>query len=358
MSATAPCPTDSAPRLDGLDFARFIAFTGMVLVNFKLVVSGDTAGSTGLLDQLLTLLEGRAAATFVVLAGIGLGLAGLRGNLDATISVTLKRALFLLAIGLANMLVFDADILHYYAFYFLFGALLLPLASPALIVCIVGLNLLSVVLILTLNYEAGWNWTEQSYSGFWTVEGFIRNLFFNGWHPVVPWLAFLLFGMLLARTALAARAVQWWLCLGGAVAITLAELGSALLSPWLAAIDPELLDLATTSPLPPMPLYLLAGMGSASLLIGSCLLLRNRLARSGLLTLFIPAGRQTLTLYIAHILLGMLVLDSLGLTDDQPVWLATLAALLFCSLAVLYAHLWSRYFKRGPLETLMRKLAG
>ena len=41
--------------------------------------------------------------------------------------------MFLLVLGLLNMLIFDADILHYYAFYFFFGVLLLPLGNRALI---------------------------------------------------------------------------------------------------------------------------------------------------------------------------------------------------------------------------------
>ena len=90
----------------------------MVVVNFKIAKGAE--GGTGLLHLLTSPLEGRAAATFVVLAGIGLGLAGLKG-LDQTIAVTIKRALFLLVIGLLNTTIFDADILHYYAFYFLFG---------------------------------------------------------------------------------------------------------------------------------------------------------------------------------------------------------------------------------------------
>ena len=105
-------------RLDGLDLARYVAFVGMVIVNFKIAMGAENDG--GLLSMLTTALEGRAAATFVVLAGIGLGLAGIR-RLDQTIYVTIKRALFLLMIGLLNMTIFDADILHYYAFYFLFG---------------------------------------------------------------------------------------------------------------------------------------------------------------------------------------------------------------------------------------------
>ena len=112
-------------RLEGLDLARFLAFVGMVIVNFKIAMGAEEG--SGVLNLLTTALEGRAAATFVVLAGIGLGLTGIKG-LDQTVSVTIKRAVFLLVIGLLNMTIFDADILHYYAFYFLFGVFVLPLA--------------------------------------------------------------------------------------------------------------------------------------------------------------------------------------------------------------------------------------
>ena len=44
------------------------------------------------------------------------------------------------------------------------------------------------------NYEIGWNFETLEYQGFWTINGFIRNLFFNGFHPVIPWTSFMLFG--------------------------------------------------------------------------------------------------------------------------------------------------------------------
>jgi uncharacterized membrane protein len=43
-------------------------------------------------------------------------------------------------------------------------------------------------------YETGWNFANLKYQDFWTFKGFIRNLFFNGFHPVMPWTAFMLFG--------------------------------------------------------------------------------------------------------------------------------------------------------------------
>ena len=343
-------------RLAGLDFARFVAFVGMVIVNFKIVMGADQG--VGLLHSLTQGLEGRAAATFVVLAGMGLGLAAYRDNLEHTLALTVKRALFLLVIGLLNMLVFDADILHYYAFYFLFGALLLPLNNARLIGAIVAINAVSLVLLLALDYEAGWNFDTLSYQGFWSPTGFVRNLFYNGWHPVLPWLSFLLFGMVLSRLSLGSRSTQWQLLIGGLAAIALAEFTAGQLKPLLFAIDPELAELATTAAVPPTPLYIITGGGVACLVVGLCLLATPLLTRSGILAITAPAGRQTLTLYIAHILLGMGTLEALGLLGGQSIAEALLAAGLFCTLAVIYAWFWARRFKRGPIEFLMRKIAG
>ncbi len=342
-------------RLEGLDLARYLAFVGMVIVNFKIAM-GAEEGAGGL-HSLTSALEGRAAATFVVLAGIGLGLAGAK-RMGQTIAVTIKRAIFLLAIGLLNMTIFDADILHYYAFYFLFGVLLLPLRIPGLIAIIIALNFAFVGMVLSLNYDAGWNWETYTYSDIWTPAGFVRNLFFNGWHPVVPWLGFLLFGIALSRISLAERATQVKMVVFGGAAVAVAELSSSLLASQFAAIDPELAVLATTSPLPPMPLYSLAGIGAASVVIGICLLLSDSLKAIGVLDLVVPAGRQTLTLYIAHILVGMGTLEALRMLGGQTIGQAVSASLLFCGLATLYALIWKRWFKRGPIEAMMRKLAG
>lgn len=342
-------------RLDGLDLARYFAFVGMVIVNFK-VVMGVQDGND-LLDLFTGALEGRAAATFVILAGIGLGLAG-RRNVNQTISVTTKRAVFLLVLGLVNTLIFDADIIHYYAFYFFFGMLLLPYSNRLLVIGILVLNILFIILILTLNYDSSWNWEDYSYADFWTPSGFVRNLFFNGWHPVIPWLGFLLFGVVLSRASLSERSTQRNLVVGGVLAIAVAEGLSAMISPALTSIDIELAVFGSTRPVPPMPLYTLAGIGAASIVVGLCLMISKWADKHGILRIVAPAGRQTLTLYIAHILVGMGILEALGMLGGQSITAAVISAVLFCTVATIYALLWARWFRRGPIEALMRTLAG
>ena len=139
------------------------------------------------------------------------------------------------------------------------------------------------MLILTLDYDTGWDWANYTYQGFWMPAGFVRNLFFNGWHPVVPRLGFLLFGIALGRLRLDEARIQSRLILFGALAFVAAQTASWFLLPRLSALSPDLAALATTAPVPPMPLFTLAGMGASIFVIGTCLRLSEWLERVGLL---------------------------------------------------------------------------
>lgn len=343
-------------RLQGLDFARFLAFVGMVIVNFRIVMGAE--GGDDWLSHAVTALEGKAAATFVILAGIGLGLSSRFGNTVRTVSITVKRALFLLALGLLNRLVFDADILHNYAFFFLFGVFFLPLNVRQLVIAVVAISGISVVLFLFFNYDSGWNWEDYSYSDFYSPVGFVRNLFFNGWHPIFPWLMFLVYGIILSRLSIADEQTQLGLVVAGLLMVVVAEALRQVFLPQLSEISPDMAYLLSTAPVPPMPLYLLSASGVATSITGFSLMAAQWLSRRAVLAIVVPAGRQTLTLYIAHIMIGMGILEALGLMGEKSIKEAVLAAVAFCVLATAFAYFWSRTFQRGPIEMLMRKFSG
>ncbi len=263
--------------------------------------------------------------------------------------------MFLLVLGLLNTLIFPADILHYYAVYFLFGVVLLSQNTRVLIALIVLLNVCFLVLVFTLNYDTGWNWQDYTYDDFWTPAGFVRNLIFNGWHPVVPWLGFFLFGIILSRMELGAGRVQMSLAGIGAMVLV----GTSVISSSLTGlVDPELAPLIATLPIPPGPLFTIVGVGAACVLVGLGLWTIDRIGTRGVAGVLVAAGRQSLTLYLAHIIIGMGVLEGLGLLGGQSATSAAIAALVFCAAACIYAALWQRVAQRGPLEALMRRVAG
>lgn len=338
-------------RIEGVDLARTIAFVGMVIVNYTIVLQVESGSDV--LHAVSAMLEGKAAASFVVLAG--LGLAWSLNNL--TRIQILKRSLFLLVVGLVNNLVFPADIIHYYAFYFLFGALLIDLPVKSLIWITLAINLVFVAMLLFFDYDFGWNWETLTFHGFWTLKGFLSNLFFNGFHPVFPWLGFLLVGGILAQLHLEWVSVQKRLIFSGLIMITVAQLVAFGLERVLGHLGEEVRSIITTAPLPPTPLYTVTGIGAALVLLGGCLRLEPWLKNLGILKYLIPLGRQTLTWYIGHILIGMWVMEVIGLLDSsQSLGVAWVCISCFCGFALVCAYLWSLKFKQGPLESIMRRL--
>ena len=330
-------------RLIGLDIARYLAFVGMVLVNFDIVMSHGVQSNEGFFNEFIGQLQGRASATFVVLAGIGLGLSSFKKE-SQTVNTIVKRSIFLLILGLLNMTIFEGDILHYYAFYFLFGVFLLPFGNRALILVISILNLVFFSMMLFIDYESGWNFEELTYTGFWTIDGFTRNLFFNGFHPVFPWLGFFLLGMLMSRVLLKKRQVQIKMISWGLIAIIFSEIMSFIISGYVIPADSELQFLFMTDSMPPMPLYFLAASGSAIFIIGLCLLVSEKFKESKIYSLIAPAGTQTLTLYVLHIIVGLGFIDAIGFTGTQTSSQAFVAAIIFCILGTIFAFTWSKWF--------------
>ncbi|SCZ68719.1 Uncharacterized membrane protein YeiB [Epibacterium ulvae] len=331
-------------RLYGIDVARFLAFCGMVLVNFRLVAEMPEAQD--LSSWLGAVLEGRAAGLFVILAGLGLALG------TPAPSVVVRRGLVLIGFGSLNLLIFEADILHYYGLFFLIALPFLGLSSRALILSCALILALSFTLQLTLNYDANWNWETLTYSNFWTVQGLLRHSLFNGWHPVLPWICFLLFGLWLGRLPLARASVQVQLILWGSLTTVLT------LMPVRFATDPEIIFLLQTAPIPPVPFYVLSAMGSGAAVLGLALWITPRLPQA-VINPMVHTGRQTLTLYITHILLGMGLMEEWGWLNSPPSSDKMVTySFVFCGFCVLYAVIWARFMKRGPFEALMRFASG
>lgn len=352
-------------RVAGYDLARGLAVFGMVLVNFKFIM-GLEGSESGWLGALARLFDGRAAATFVTLAGVGVSLlsAGARASKDAAALracrlTLIKRAAFLAGIGFLDSFFWVGDILHFYAAYLAAAALLLDASDRVLLSAAAASAAAFAGLFAWLDYDLGWDWEALRYAGQWTPRGLVRHLFFNGFHPVFPWVSFLLVGMWLGRRAWDERGCRK-LVAAGTVAALAAEGLSAILARWASDGTPEgawCAALFGTQAMPPAPLYLVSGGGSALAVIGLCLLFAERWKGARWQAPVAAAGRLALTLYLAHVALGMAALSALGWSEGRSLELSLGAAAAFYAGAVAFAWAWSRRFKRGPAEALMRRVA-
>lgn len=352
-------------RITGIDAARAIAVFGMIIVNFKTVFGSK--GSDFLVST-AKIFDGKAAASFVVLAGVGLALMSKTASekndstkLRLIQKGVFKRAAFLFIAGLLFSFIWPADILHYYGIYMLPIIFLLRVRSSALLALSFLPSLIFLVLLFVLDYEKSWNFQTLSYSGFWTLNGFVRNLFFNGFHPVFPWSGFLLFGFWFGRQRLNSLEFLKKAFFTAFLLFAVVQLISVFIPGLFPKADKDLYELFfDTSPMPPMPFYILNGMAFAAMLISGCVWLSRSFKHSKIMHKLDETGRMALTFYAAHIVIGM---GAVILIDEQKLGeysigfsLAYAVGFSFC--CMLFSHLYFKKYNRGPLEQLMRRLTG
>ncbi len=346
-------------RIIGYDVARSLAIFGMVLVNYKIVMGAGENGP-GWLVWLTGLLDGRAAATFVILAGVGIAMLSQKGRINRDPDrirqdrrTLFKRAVFLFIVGLLYTPLWPADILHFYGVYIAFAALLLLASDRQLWLSAIALSAAFVVLVSIFDYETSWNFSTLIYRDFWTFSGMLRHIFFNGFHPVIPWLGFMLIGMWLGRQDVENSQVRrriLWVSLSVTAA---AELLSYILT---RLISGEAGAIFGAAPMPPMPLYIAAGAGTAIVIIMLCLEFTFRYPNARIFAPLVATGQLALTLYVAHVVVGMGFLETIGRLENQTLAFALLSTAVFSGLAILFSSYWRKHFQRGPLEWVMRKI--
>jgi uncharacterized membrane protein YeiB len=353
-------------RLVGIDVARALAVFGMVIVNFK-VVFGEKGNE--FLQNFAHIFDGKAAATFVVLAGVGLTLMSNsaiiennREKLQVLKKSITKRALFLFVIGLSYMFIWPADILHFYGVYMVISLFFLDKSPNCLFFWIVSIPILFSVVLLFLPYENGWNFNTLEYIDFWTIKGFFRNLFYNGFHPVLPWVSFMLFGIWLGRKDLFNKRLVKRLWRNSLMIFLSVQLVSFFVLHFVSIGNNEITELISvyfsTDPMPPSPLYIINGMSIATFTMSSCILISWKFEQSKTIILLQKTGKLALSFYVAHVLLGMGLIEEIFTTQlgEYNIEFSLLYAVIFNLICVLFAHFWLKHKKMGPIEFLMRKI--
>lgn len=367
-------------RLIGVDLARGLAVLGMYAAHV-----GPDPAEGGVTGHLMELTHGRASALFAFLAGSSLLLitgrrtpkTGRAGR--QAVAKVVIRAVVLLVLGTALTLT-DTPVEVILAFYGLYFLLVLPLhrLGARTLAIIAGASALVLPQVLYVVQQA---LNSGEPGGIWTwpadADGLV-SLFFTGGYPALAWVPFVIAGMAVARLDLAATAVRLrlavtgvslavighggsWLALHlvpGAVSTLGASDGSeggSAASAWWSDTwgwpdGDTALGLLVASPHSETTLSVLANTGVAITVLVACLVAVetyprfHRLARP-----VIAVGTMSLTAYVLHVV-GIRLLG----IEDLPG--SPLHVLLGFAVAVtVFATLWSRYFRRGPLEWLLGK---
>ncbi|HEY6795842.1 MAG TPA: heparan-alpha-glucosaminide N-acetyltransferase domain-containing protein, partial [Kineosporiaceae bacterium] len=390
-------PGTSTARLAGVDLARALAVFGMFAVHVG--PDSDSVGGVG--GWLLDLAHGRSSVLFATLAGFSLMLiAGRRepktgpAGRQARIRIAI-RALILLALG-TLLTALDTGIAVILAFYGVYFLLALPLvrlragtlATIAAVLAVVGpqvafglTQLLPLPVIDAIN----------EYDPLVQVGGDgVLGLLLTGTYPVITWMPFVIAGMALGRLDLAAGTVQRRLGMLGPALMVLgygtswlasqvfeslrAERAAtnALMKQVQATLEsgaagsaagggpqgslpgtlPPGLDISpawtllTSRPHSGTSFEVIGSLGFAiTVLVGATVLTGRLPWLRRLASPVIAVGTMSLTLYVAHVAVFTL-LPRGSSTTAVPL-------LGFIGGAVLFAAIWSRFFRRGPLEYLL-----
>lgn len=340
----------------GVDAARALAIVGMVMVH----VGPDTDGDR-LAEVAYGSTHGRASILFGVIAGVGISLlAGERTpvrlrRLDRRLAV---RAAVLFPLGLLLQALPHgvAVILHFYAVYFLVGALAARLPDSWLL-CVAGAFLAVGPLVIVAAEQRWPQWFEAGTATIadLALDGVVlREILLTGTYPVVTWAAPVLFGVWLGRRDLRSPAVRWRMAWGGLAAVAVAYATEALAVRSLdGSGDLGWSQLAVTEAHGQTAPWLLQATGVAVVVLAVSLVACDRLP-----TLALPAavvGQMALSVYVGHLLVltgwpGLLVRDTVGG--------ATIAVAAFTVGTALLALAWWRLVPRGPLELLLDLPAG
>ena len=209
---------DLSARRPGPDVVRAVAMFGVVVMNYHgyLIIRGGRRGD-GVLDEVFDPWTGplstRFAATFVLVAGVGVTLMtrssiGDRSRTTEMRWRLVRRGLVLYAGGMLFDFVWPGTILPFYGVMFVLAAGMFTLRSRWLAVIGVAAAL------------AGWLirwWVYEQFvdgrSTTWLTDppsrsprGLLFDVFVNGTHPLLPWLALLCSGMVLGRLF----SFDWW----------------------------------------------------------------------------------------------------------------------------------------------------
>ncbi|WP_437017999.1 DUF418 domain-containing protein [Streptomyces sp. enrichment culture] len=389
----------SMGRLVGVDLARALAVFGMYIVHI-----GPMPGSTsGVGTWVRFLADGHSSVLFATLAGFSLmliagrfepktGLAGRQAK--ARIAI---RAVILLVLGSVLAMEYgDVIILGFYGVYFLLALPLLRLSARTLAIIAAGLALVTPQLAFVLR-----KWLSgsvlQSINAHDPLEKLndvgVVDLLLTGLYPTITWMPFVIAGMALARLDLSAPAVQRRLAALGA-ALTVAAYGLSLLLAGKDAVfggiggsssgsgswsggsgswsggagswsggsgagsggsgsSGQLVssasDLLGAGAHTGTTFDIIGSVGVAILVIVSATVLMDRVVRlCRLAKPVIAVGTMSLTAYVGHFL-------------AQSAWPASGAGttkswvpvLLYILGAIVFAAIWSRFFRRGPLEYLL-----
>lgn len=365
----------ASERLRSLDVVRGVALLGVIALNYHGMLNGQEAfapTTQTILSRVFNPVSGvlttRFAATFVFVAGIGVTLMAVRSRQSSTATTTpvqltlLRRGAFLLLVGYGLEWIWPGTILFYYGAYFMLASVLVKrstrtLAVTAVVACLSAamVNLWRVSERFNDNYTT---WLDPASPD--SPRNVSIRLFLGYTHPVLPWIAFFLAGMIVARQTHGPVLIPKRLAMSALGCVVAAYVIRDMFRPSLIRDRGSALRSAVVSlqPFDRGVLFVVSTLGIAVLAVWSIERIVANRQHSLTLNLFARAGRMSLTLYVMHIFVYEVLVDTLGAV--RPTGLDTALALTCATYVggLVLSSIVLRHFTHGPIEFIYRKIGG
>ncbi|MBF4632839.1 DUF418 domain-containing protein [Agreia pratensis] len=351
---------DVRPRIRGIDLARGLALFGMFAAHVG--PSSDVGGLTG---ALMFAASGRSSILFATLAGLSLALLsggatppGASDPRRTRLRIAV-RGLLIMGIGvtLTAMGTPVAVILAYYGVFFLLAIPFLRMKAHTLLVIAGCWALVGPVVALLVQ---SWWWGSSAADVVARVDPItlisgegIDQLLVTGIYPAVTWMPFILVGLALGRMDIARLSRTTMLAIGVGMAFVAYGFSALLapLSPQAVVGAPDASGSLDWSTLMGADAHtgstfeIVGGIGVALAILALCLGIAERLPR--LTRPIVAAGSMSLTIYVLHVLtINVAGLDAM---PGSPLWVL----LAFIAGSIVFALIWFRFARRGPLESLV-----
>jgi len=362
-------------RLPSLDVTRAIALVGVVVMNYHAYLNTDKAFypprpsfAERIFNPLSGILTTRFAATFVLVAGIGIALLvqnAIRSGDNALIRAAqmklARRGLFLYAVGAAVQWIWPGTILFYYGAFFLISAVICTWSNRSLI----AVSIVSLTVSTGLSAWRGYRSFEGDFTRWLSpTPNSPRNLlirtFFDYTHPVFPWITFICAGIILGRnlqrlTQLRTRIMLWS---GVTLLVTYLIRTFAMPDSNATQSDYVLKRVLSTNNHDHALLHVMATLAVALLAFCIVSLITDSRKDHRAVEFLARTGQMTLSIYLAHVFVFNLVVHWLNWVRPTGLDTALVLSLAFYLTTVPMSSLYFRKFGIGPFERVYRAFGG
>ena len=362
-------------RIESLDVARAIALFGVVAMNFHAYLNGAQSmypTHPSVWERLFNPLTGplttRFAATFVLIAGIGVSLFTKRARVSynrADIQhariVLLRRGTLLYFLGYFVQWIWPGTILFYYGAYFIIAAAVFAWSTKRLI----ALGGASIIIAAGLSWWRAsqlldgnnTRWLSPSPN---SPRNLLIRTFVDYTHPVFPWIVFFIAGIMLGRHIHQLTEIRLRLMFAAILLMLATHAANFLFTPssQISNRDFVLAKLLSTQPLDRGMLFSLGTLATAVVALCLVSLVVERASHLGLTQLLARAGRMTLSVYLLHVIFFNLVVHRLHWVGATGLDTALVLSLLFYVVALMLSSWWNKHFGLGPAERVYRTFGG